>query len=51
MEGCDNFLSLLNATDNADTNTFVISHRGDLLADKFRNQIKFEKIKNFSRII
>lgn len=33
------------------TNVFVISHKGDILQDKFRNIIRFEKIKNFSRIV
>jgi len=33
------------------TDVFVISHKGDILQDKFRNVIKFEKIKNFSRIM
>jgi DNA repair exonuclease SbcCD ATPase subunit len=33
------------------TNVFVISHKGDILQDKFRNVIKFEKVKNFSRIM
>jgi hypothetical protein len=33
-----------------DTNTFVISHKGDQLYDKFHSVIKFEKHKNFSRI-
>jgi DNA repair exonuclease SbcCD ATPase subunit len=34
-----------------DVNLFVISHRGDILQDKFSNVIRFDKIKNFSRII
>lgn len=33
------------------TNVFVISHRGDLLQDKFQNVIKFQKQQNFSRIV
>jgi hypothetical protein len=33
-----------------ETNVFVISHKGDLLFDKFRSVIKFEKHQNFSRI-
>jgi len=33
-----------------DVNLFVISHKGDILQDKFRSVIKFEKVKNFSRI-
>ncbi len=32
------------------TNLFVISHRGDQMQDKFRSVIRFEKVKNFSRI-
>ena len=35
----------------AETNVFVISHKGDILVDKFRSVIKFEKIQNFSRIV
>jgi len=35
----------------ADTNVFIISHKGDILVDKFRSLIKFEKIQNFSRIV
>ncbi len=34
-----------------DVNLFVISHKGDILHDKFINVIKFDKVKNFSRII
>jgi len=33
------------------TNVFVISHRGDLLQDKFANVIRFSKMQNFSRIV
>jgi len=33
-----------------DTNMFVISHKGDMMVDKFRSMIKFEKVKSFSRI-
>ena len=32
-------------------NLFVISHKGDILQDKFANVIRFEKVKNFSRVI
>ena len=48
--GCDEFLKLLQYEIGGDTNVFVISHKGDILADKFRSQIQFEKVKNFSRI-
>jgi DNA repair exonuclease SbcCD ATPase subunit len=47
--GCDEFLKLLQDI-GGDTNVFIISHKGDVLTDKFRSQIKFEKVKNFSRI-
>jgi len=33
------------------TNVFVISHKGDILQDKFRSVVRFEKVKNFSRIV
>jgi DNA repair exonuclease SbcCD ATPase subunit len=33
------------------TNVFVISHRGDILQDKFQNVVKFSKQQNFSRIV
>jgi DNA repair exonuclease SbcCD ATPase subunit len=33
-----------------DTNLFVISHKGDVLQDKFRSMIEFEKKNNFSRM-
>src|SRR6056300_446413 len=47
--GCDEFLKLLQEL-GGETNVFVISHKGDILQDKFRSQIRFEKVKNFSRI-
>ena len=47
--GCDEFLKLLNQLDSQ-TNVFVISHKGDILSEKFKHQIRFEKYKNFSRV-
>jgi len=47
--GTDYVMNLLN-TLGEETNVFVISHKGDLLFDKFRSVIKFEKVQNFSRI-
>jgi len=35
----------------SDTNVFIISHKTDQLVDKFTNVIRFEKHKNFSRMI
>jgi len=47
--GTDDFLKLLN-TLTEKTNAFIISHKGDVLYDKFENVIRFEKHKNFSRV-
>jgi len=47
--GTDEFLKIL-ATLTEDTNTFIISHKGDILFDKFTNVIKFNKKKNFSMV-
>tara|TARA_R100001086_G_scaffold244226_1_gene173739 strand:- start:1091 stop:2365 length:1275 start_codon:yes stop_codon:yes gene_type:complete len=46
--GTDEFLKILNTL--GDENVFVISHKQDALADKFRSTIRFEKVKNFSHI-
>ena len=48
--GTDEFLKIIQ-TLTSDTNTFIISHKTDQLFDKFHNVIKFEKTKNFSRIV
>ena len=47
--GCDEFLKLIHNLEQ--TNIFVISHKGDVLHDKFSNVIRFTKQKNFSRIV
>ena len=47
--GTDDFLKILNTF--KDENVFVISHKGDVLVDKFDHTIKFEKIQNFSKIV
>ena len=46
--GTDDFLKILNTFDKE--NVFVISHKQDMLFDKFRHTIKFEKSKNFSKV-
>ena len=46
--GTDDFLKILNTFDKE--NVFVISHKQDILYDKFRNTIKFEKNRNFSKV-
>ena len=47
--GTEEFLRILESL-TQDTNTFIISHKGDQLYDKFHSVIKFEKHANFSRI-
>tara|TARA_E500000331_G_C17177168_1_gene678840 strand:+ start:1 stop:1212 length:1212 start_codon:yes stop_codon:yes gene_type:complete len=34
-----------------ETNLFVISHKGDILMDKFKRCLRFEKINDFSKLI
>ena len=48
--GTEEFLKILNNL-TSDTNTFIISHKTDQLYDKFSKVIKFEKHKNFSRVV
>ena len=47
--GTDDFLKILNSLESQ--NIFVISHKGDVMFDKFNSIIKFEKQKNFSKMI
>jgi len=46
--GTDDFLKILNTFDQE--NVFIISHKQDMLIDKFRSVIKFQKVKNFSKV-
>ena len=48
--GTDEFLKILYDL-AGDVNVFVISHKGDVLYDRFKSTIKFEKHKNFSRMM
>ena len=47
--GTDEFLKIIKEL-TSDTNIIIISHKTDQLLDKFTNVIRFEKIKNFSRV-
>ena len=47
--GTDDFLKILNELESQ--NIFVISHKGDVLFDKFHSIMKFEKQNNFSQIV
>lgn len=49
VTGTEELMKILHSLD--DVNLFVISHKGDILQDKFANTIRFDKIKNFSRIV
>jgi DNA repair exonuclease SbcCD ATPase subunit len=48
--GTQEFLKIL-YTLGTDQNVFVISHKGDVLQDKFNNIIRFDKVRGFSRIL
>jgi DNA repair exonuclease SbcCD ATPase subunit len=47
--GTDVFMNLLSTVDKH-TNIFVISHKSDQVSDKFDSILKFEKVKNFSKM-
>ena len=47
--GTEEFLKIINEI-TQDSNVFIISHKGDQLYEKFDQVIKFEKVKNFSRM-
>ena len=47
--GTEELMKILNMLEGA--NLFVISHKGDILQDKFAHTIRFEKVNNFSRIV
>lgn len=34
-----------------DQNIFVVSHKGDQIADKFKSTLRFEKVRGFSKIV
>ena len=47
-QGTDVFFKIINKLNNE--NIFIISHKGDIMFDKFTNIMKFEKYKNFTRL-
>jgi DNA repair exonuclease SbcCD ATPase subunit len=47
-QGMDDFFKIIKAFEKE--NIFIISHKGDILFDKFTNIIKYEKYKNFTRL-
>ena len=49
VDGVENLTKILSTLDD-DTNVFIISHKGDVLENKFRAKIEFWKDRNFSKI-
>jgi DNA repair exonuclease SbcCD ATPase subunit len=49
VNGTEYLMNILHMLDGV--NLFVISHKGDILQDKFANVIRFKKVKNFSKVI
>jgi DNA repair exonuclease SbcCD ATPase subunit len=48
--GTEEFMKILNQLTN-DANVYIISHKTDQIVDKFDNVIRFEKHKNFSKMV
>jgi DNA repair exonuclease SbcCD ATPase subunit len=52
--GTDFFIKMLNElgqSTSQSSNVFVISHKNDAALDKFKDVIRFEKVKGFSRLV
>jgi len=49
VNGTEDFMRIIDTLTQG-TNTFIITHKGDQMADKFTNILRFEKHHNFSRI-
>jgi len=47
-QGTDDFFKIIKTMTKE--NIFIISHKGDILFDKFTEIVKFEKYKNFTRL-
>ena len=50
LNGIEQFMDLIESLDH-NTNVIVISHKGDALGDRFDRTLKFEKKKNFTKMI
>ncbi|AFD02737.1 SbcC-like subunit of palindrome specific endonuclease [Synechococcus phage S-MbCM6] len=48
-EGTNELLKILRSL-GKDSNVFVISHKGEILVDKFLRTLKFEKVNDFSKL-
>ena len=49
VDGVENLTKILSTLDDG-TNVFIISHKGDVLENKFRSKIEFHKDRNFTKI-
>ena len=49
-DGVENLLKILTTLPD-ETNVFVISHKGEILDNKFDDKIEFTKMKNFSKMV
>jgi len=49
VNGMEEFMKIIRSI-TGESNIFVISHKTDQLVDRFDDVLKFEKVKNFSRI-
>ncbi len=49
IDGIESLTKILSTLDS-DSNVFIISHKGDVLENKFRSKIEFWKDRNFSKI-
>jgi DNA repair exonuclease SbcCD ATPase subunit len=49
-DGVDNLMKILFSLDK-NTNTFIISHKPDILESRLDNKLEFKKVNNFSKII
>ena len=47
-QGTDDFFKIIKTLEKE--NIFIISHKGDILFDKFTNILKFEKVQNFTQL-
>jgi DNA repair exonuclease SbcCD ATPase subunit len=49
VNGVEQLLTIINSI-SGDNNVFIISHKESMM-DKFTNIVRFEKVKDFSRIV
>lgn len=50
LNGIEQFMDLIESLDH-NTNVIVISHKGDSLGDRFDRTLKFDKKKNFTKLM